>query len=270
MAAATSTVVGIRPGSDPSQSVSIPAIEDRNAEELILAVVGPVGSGSTRVADTFAATLRDEYGYDVSRYRLSDIIRSSAPLLGEQPAIATDGAKRIEDLQSAGNRLRKQFGKEYLAAKVIEQIARWREQFGIAKSPGGQSVPSRKRHVHIIDSLKNPAELKLLRQTYGDIFWLIGVFAPIEVRRRRLTDQMGLGANELNSIILNDYSEREDYGQSVRDTFFQADLFVRNDQPNDVKLKEIVRRSVWVRVPISSGRRSNHKYGRRGDRTGQE
>ena len=70
--------------------------------------------------------------------------------------------------------------------------------------------------------LKNPAELELLRKTYGEVFWLIGVFAPNDVRRKRLVNQMGFKESELDGLIRNDYSEKEDYGQSVRETFFHA------------------------------------------------
>jgi len=238
MAASKSIAQARQVKEQPDEGVvaAIPNIEDRNTEELIIAVVGPVASGSSKVADLVGSILQHDYGYAVTRYRLSDLIRDNFSLLGESLALANNGAKRVEDLQNAGNQLRRRFGKEYLAAKAIEKIAMWRDQNASSKSAGGDSVPAKKRHVHILDSLKNPAELKLLRQTYGDIFWLVGVFAPIDVRRRRLTDQNGFSEIDLEVLIRNDYSEKEDYGQSVRDTFFQADMFVRNDQPNEVKL----------------------------------
>lgn len=245
-AAATQIASGIRPADSSDAHSSIPAIEDRSTEELIIAVVGPVASGCTKVAGLLSTIFQDDYGYTATRYRLSDLIRPSVPLLGEELTLATEGARRVEDLQNAGNQLRRRFGKEYLAAKAIEQIAMWRDSDATAKSAGGETVPAKKRHVHILDSLKNPAELKVLRQTYGEIFWLVGVFAPIEVRRRRLTDQMGFTGSDLENLIRNDYSEREDYGQSVRDTFFQADMFVRNDQPNEMKLKGTVSRLLEV------------------------
>lgn len=224
----------------------IPSIEERSTEELVLAVVGPIASGCSTVAAILEEILCDEYGYKASRYKLSDLIRSSVGLLGDESTIAESGALRVKDSQNAGNRLRKTFGKDYLAAKAIEQMARWRDLNAMKRSAGGEAVPDRKRHVHIIDSLKNPAELSLLRQTYGEIFWLVGVFAPTEVRERRLTDQQGFVAPELDELIRNDYSEKEDYGQSVRDTFFQADMFVRNDQPNDTKLRATLKRLVEV------------------------
>jgi deoxycytidylate deaminase len=243
------SVAAVSAGSGAVANVAgsrIPAIEDRETEELIVAVVGPMGSGCSKVVETLQAMLCDEYGYTSSRYKLSELIRENAAMLGDKRTIAEQGAKRVEDLQNAGNMLRKTFGSDYLAAKSIEKIAQWRDSSAMEKSHGGESVPARRRHVHIIDSLKNPAELKVLRQTYGDIFWLIGVFAPTDVRRRRLTDQLGFKPTEIDDIIRNDYSEREDYGQSVRDTFFQADMFVRNDQQNDAKLRGNLARLIEI------------------------
>lgn len=227
-------------------SPKIPSVDDRTSEELVLGVVGPVGSGCSKTTELLGQILRDDYGYEVTVYRLSDIIKENVGLLGDQIVLAEAGAKRIEDFQAAGNRLRQTFGKDYLAAKAIEKIAAWRDEAGFGRSQGDERVPTRKRHVHILDSLKHPSELRLLRQTYGEVFWLFGVFAPLEVRKRRLTNQMGLAGTELDSIIRHDYSEREDYGQSVRDTFFQSDLFVRNDLPNDVKLRAVISRLLEV------------------------
>jgi deoxycytidylate deaminase len=215
----------------------IPKIEDRRTDELVLAVVGPVGSGGTRVADLLGELLAADFGYTLSRYKLSSIVEESAELLGEnRPRIGT-GAARVAGLQQTGNQLRKKFGEEYLAAKCIERIARWRDQKASATSEIGEPIPERKRHVHILDSLKNPAEMRLLRDTYGDLFWLFGVFAPIDVRRARLRNLKGFQAAELDEVIAHDYKEAEPFGQSVRDTFFQSDFFVRNDQANDVRLK---------------------------------
>lgn len=212
----------------------------------MLAVVGPVGSGCSRVIHILKDLPEHDFGYEASIHTLSEVITSSLPLLGDAAPSVGVGIKRVEDLQAAGNALRKRFGHEYLAAKTIERIARWRAEKGMQKSGGGEDVPRSVRHVHLIDSLKNPAELKVFRETYGDMFWLFGVFAPEAVRRLRLTKQKGYNEADLALVIRNDYNEREPHGQSVRDTFHQADFFVRNDQPNDTRLKLLMLRNLEV------------------------
>jgi hypothetical protein len=81
--------------------------------------------------------------------------------------------------ETVGDKLRKVCGDAYLAAKAVEEIAKQREADGFGGTASGRSVPKKLRRAHIIDSLKHPGEIKLLRATYGDIFWLIGVFASL-------------------------------------------------------------------------------------------
>jgi dephospho-CoA kinase len=192
-------------------------LKDRLTEELVIAVVGPVGSGCSTTSEMIGEVLRDEYSYAVSYYKLSDYIGPNAKLAKETiPAILTP-AERVEKLQSVGNKLRKICGNSYLAAKAIEQIAKMRDAEGIGKTADGVDVPKKLRNVHVIDSVKQPDELRLLRQTYGDIFWLVGVFAPLSVRTQRLTSQKGFERPALNAIFEKDYKEEFPYGQQVRD-----------------------------------------------------
>ena len=225
---------------------AVPSISDRRTDELVLAVVGPVGSGCTRVGELLAQILSATFGYSVTTHKLSKIASESAELLGPNRPPIGAAADRVSGLQKTGNELRKKFGEDYLAAKCIEKIARWRDQEATAKSHGGEPVPERKRQVHILDSIKNPAEVRLLRETYGDLFWLFGVFAPIEVRRLRLRTLKGFDTAALDAIIAHDYKETDSYGQSVRDSFFQADFFVRNDQSNDSRLTRDVTRYLEI------------------------
>ncbi len=109
-----------------------------------------------------------------------------------------------------------------------------------------QSVPKKLRHVHIIDSIKHPEELKMLRATYGEIFWLIGVFAPLAVREQRLEFQQHLDKAQIGEIVQRDYTEDEEHGQKVRDVFYQADFFVRNDQDNTTRLKQTLERFIEI------------------------
>lgn len=224
----------------------IPKLEDRITEELVFAVVGPVGSGCTKTVESLSKILKRDYGYEVFHRKLSDIIKEGTKLKGLDSDAQLSGAKRVAHLQKTGNELRRVFGNGYLAAKAIEAIAEQRDREGFKQAADGTPVTIRLRRLHIIDSLKHPDELKLLRETYGDIFWLFGVFAPEAVRRGRLVHQQGYSPQDLNEIIFHDYKEDEEYGQDVRDTFFQADFFVRNDQPNDDNLNNTLGRFIEI------------------------
>lgn len=215
---------------------NLPRLKDRITEELVIGLVGPVGSGCTTVGELIADVLVNDYGYTKHSHKLSGFITEYAHLVGAS-APKAGGADRISHLQTVGDSLRKKFGNGYLAAKAIEKIAERRSLDGFKKSADGSDVPISLRCVHVIDSLKNPDELKLLRDTYGDMFWVFGVFAPKDVREDRLRHAQRADEQNLQEIIKRDYSEAEKHGQSVRDVFHQADFFVRNDQPNTESLR---------------------------------
>lgn len=242
-------VVAMASGSSPAVAPrisNIPKLKDRITQELVIALVGPVGSGCTTVGTAIAQELERSYDYKVHHHKLSQFIGEYAHLVDEKLSSEIKASERVRRLQSIGDKLRQSFGPGYLAAKAIEKIAEVRDQYGIAKSEDGSDIPISQRRVHIIDSLKNPRELQLLRDTYGDMFWVFGVFAPESVRRERLEHAQGLAAASLQEIIATDYSEAEKHGQSVRDVFHGADFFVRNDQATEQSLKESIERYLEI------------------------
>jgi deoxycytidylate deaminase len=83
----------------------------------------------------------------------------------------------------------------------------------------------------VIDSIKNKAELDLLRLIYGDALLAIGVFSPLEVRKKNLESLRHLNPDDIEKLIDTDSGEEFSHGQSVRDTFPRCDLFVRIDYP---------------------------------------
>jgi deoxycytidylate deaminase len=228
------------------QTLKFPRLKDRLTEELVIAVVGPVGSGCSTTSKVVENIFRDEYSYAVSYYKLSDYIVPSARLVKETIPETLTPAERVEKLQSVGDKLREICGNSYLAAKAIERIAKMRDSDGVGKTVEGIAVPKKLRHVHIIDSVKHPDELRLLRNTYGEIFWLIGVFAPLSVRTQRLTSQRGFEKPALSAIFDKDYKEEFPYGQQVREVFHQADFFIRNDHENIKKLQKTLDRFLEI------------------------
>lgn len=226
----------------------IPKIHERLTSELVIALVGPVGSGCTTTSEELKKTLSRDYRYEVCNYKLSEFIQQSASLVGVDPhqLKGLPPAERVKEFQNAGDSLRKQFGGAYLAAKAIESIANNREKEGFDTTVKGEPLAKGLRRVHIIDSIKHTEELELLRQTYGEIFWLIGVFAPTEIRKQRLTMQQSLLESDVDSIIRRDYREGVDHGQNVRDVFHKSDFFLRNDQDNRAGLERDIERFLEV------------------------
>ena len=71
-------------------------------------------------------------------------------------------------------------------------------------------------------------------------------FAPLSIREQRLTSQQNLDKAALGAIIQRDYREEDDHGQKVRDVFYQADFFVRNNQENKIQLEKSLGRFLEI------------------------
>lgn len=203
--------------------------EDRITAELVIGLVGPVGAGVTTTASAVQKVLSEQYGYSVDVIKVSSIINDKASLVEEAPIDQADG-ERIAKLQKVGSALRAKFGEAVLAEFVVQAIH---------SSRSDDQTKLVRRHCTIIDSLKNPAEADRLRLVYGNLFWLVGVFAPEDVRISRLTSASPNNAY-VHLISDQDYDEGTEYGQSVKDTMTLADVFIRNDEQNTIRLDKEV------------------------------
>jgi deoxycytidylate deaminase len=238
-------LVHLKQGNSP---VEIDDIKARRTAELVIAFVGPVGSGCSTSAQIISKILKDTYKYDeVVYHRVSELIEESSKNVGQVFDATLIGAERVDRLQDIGNKLREKFFDGYLIAKIVERIASFRlQKGGFSNSAAESLIPEPRRWAHIIDSLKNPSELNLLREVYGDILWVIGVFAPEETRRERLLTNQKWEAPQFRALVEKDNKQEWHYGQGVRDIFFQADFFVRNDGDNDVGLTKTLSRHLDV------------------------
>lgn len=231
------------------------SLQERRTPELVIALVGPIASGVSITGEILKELFENEYDYEVFIYKVSKIIKDFSSSVGGKFDDYLTGANRVLSLQSIGNELRKKYSPEYLAEKCVELIGTRRLNNGYDKSQE-PFIPLPIRQVHIIDSIKNPAELNLLRDVYGDIFWVFGVFAPVDVRRNRLINQ-GYVVQELDNIMYRDEDENIPHGQKVRDTIHLADFFARNDGSNDERLRGTLSRyneilfNVTVSTPTS-------------------
>lgn len=218
-------------------------ITDRLSEELVIALVGPVGSGVTSSATYLTEILEQTFGYDVAPIiKLSSIIREEAPRV-ELVIPDPDGGQDvyIQAMQSAGNALREKFGSNYLAEKAIEKIVTFRRDAG-GYDGNGLILPGRR--AYIIDSIKNTEELEILRQVYGDTLCLIGIFAPDPIRKQRLVDT-GVDESAVEKIVNRDQGEPLTFGQMTRKVFVESDFFVCNDKKVD-ELRRLIERFLQI------------------------
>lgn len=198
--------------------------------EIVIAMCGPIGSPLHAAADVIETCMQG-FGYVAEKIRLSDLIRINAGVVGME---VLDGSKfeKIKSLIAAGDALRDGYGEDILAKLAIAKIgADRRKKFGEfedaaleADAPEGKRIRNQ-RICHVIDSIKNKAELELLRLIYGNALFAIGVFSPLEIRKLNLKSSGLKEDNHISQLIDMDSGEEFSHGQSVRDTFPRCDFF---------------------------------------------
>lgn len=205
----------------------------RPTEELVIGVVGAIGSGISRTAKKIKDILEGQYDYSVEIIKASDIIRENAKKTS-CPEPAEVGSARIRDLQIIGTELRRKFEEGYIAAKAIEKIAARRDRSDAFDEAALQRQPKRLRRATIIDSLKHQEETRLFRNVYGDIYWQFTVFAPPSIRADRLLEDPDIERSDLDDIFERDKDDKEEkYGQKVSKTAHLSDFFIRNDKKDE-------------------------------------
>lgn len=217
--------------------------KSRESKELVLAFSGPVGSGTDLVTDKSIELLND-YGYIVEKIKLSDYIKklnNVKPVVSED-LTALSKKDRYEILQTAGNKLREQYTNDILAELAITHIAHHRLSAHISKSEDAtpQNIEP-ERVAYIIDQLKHPEEVLLLRAVYGNLFYMIGVLCTYDKRKSKLIDE-GLDPADAEHVMERDQKEDFKYGQQLDKTLELSDLFVRNNHSNSSAIEIQVKR----------------------------
>ena len=213
----------------------------RESEELVLAYGGPVGSGVDLVIEETRKVL-EAADYDVVFLKLSDYIRKlyRGHHFTNIDLNALTKSNRYERLQDAGNELRKHYRQQDLLAQLaIGKIITVRTE----DQPGEIREIVPRRRAYLIDQLKRPEEVLLLRTVYGKLFFLIGVLCTHEQRKKRLTDA-GLTSPEAEKIMQRDEKQNFEHGQQLAKTLELADYFIRNNHSNRDELSRQLQRFI--------------------------
>ncbi len=225
--------------SAPLKNPELTPADDRSPEpisqlsrELVIGLVGYVGAGCSTAAGRMEILL-DDAGYTVHRIKLSELIKTTAVM--DQVTRVSPGLKqgaerfaRGEALQNAGDLLRQRHGHHAVAALAIRDI----------RARRGATQPGEQKLAFLLDSLKNPDEVKLLRQVYDHSFRLVAVHCERTQRERRLIGDKKSNAKfkGVQKADVKTFMERDEedayqnrYGQQVRKTFHIADFFLDNN-----------------------------------------
>jgi deoxycytidylate deaminase len=221
------------------------AIEATHTAELVIALCGPIGSPIHRAAQAIKERLEEDFAYEPREIiRLSKLIERYGKKAPQQK-----GYERKRALIEAGDQLREDYGPGVLAELAINEIAIERD---IAREKSGKGVHSPRRVCHIIDSIKNQQELDVLKLVYRDMLYFVGVYSPLPARVKSL-EHDGQTQTEIFSLIDRDSGEELmiinrdtgkeiKAGQTVQETFPQADFFLRIDTDTDMQIRTRVER----------------------------
>lgn len=146
--------------------------------------------------------------------------------------------ERISSSMDTGNDLRTRTEDNSILMKaVIHSIFTGKEMSGIAEKDN--PLPSINT-AYIIDSIKNPDEVALLRSVYGTGFHLIGISSN---KTNRIKELKSRNISEENASKLIERDEAEDnlHGQKTRDAFQECDYFIDADAKEDEVENDIER-----------------------------
>ena len=168
----------------------------RGVNMAVIGLVGPFGSGCTFVANI----IKNEHSYEY--ISLSDILREK---YCEKFGSEANGRSELQDF---GNDFRRENGSAALAVEAIDKL------------------DDNKKY--IIDSIRNPEEIRFLRNNIPN-FFLIGVFAEKEKRYTRVAKLYNNDKREFEKDDKRDSGESESFGQQVTNSFRQSDIVILNN-----------------------------------------
>lgn len=182
-----------------------------NESELIIGIVSSVGTEYKRVTEPLTDKLQG-FGYTVKEIRVSSILPKYN---------GKNEYERIKHYMNAGDALRNKSGNNAILSA------------GVAKEISNSRTTGTLKTAYIVNSLKHPSEVELLRKIYGDGFYLIGIHADEKRRRQHLCEDKGLTQVEANELIKIDEDESVDHGQKTRDTYHLSDFFLNFGSNSD-------------------------------------
>ncbi|MFI4919977.1 MAG: anti-phage dCTP deaminase, partial [Legionellales bacterium] len=236
-------VVGSKEGSENI----LETIEKRRHSELVFGFCGAVGAGTSTIADKLERNLIP-YDYQVIKIKISDLLIDLIPkykkeidFTGDDDQLKSNKNTRGKVLQDLGDFLRKKYGSGILAELVIKHIALERDaiytksgKILLQKSEDGTteiSIDPDIRIAWLVDSFKNPEEVEVFRHVYRNMFYLIGVLCPRDLRAQRL-ESKGVSRIDAAEMIERDQSEGSDSGQQLIKTIHLSDFFINNSHNN--------------------------------------
>jgi deoxycytidylate deaminase len=169
---------------------------------FVIGLVGAFGSGCSYIAKEFLVPRDFQY------ISLSNILKDE--YIKDNPGIKREDIKR-PSMQDFGNKVRQEKGANYLAKVAFENI------------------DSNKFEFIVIDSIRNPEEIKYLKSKIVD-FYVFAIFAEESVIWERVNKLYNDNHGYFSIDEKRDKGEKIEYGQRVSDCFLLSDLIISNNE----------------------------------------
>ncbi len=188
------------------------------ATELVFGLIGPIGCDRETVISELQA-LAPHYSYEVKKIKVSDLIQKHAL----QKIPQRNQFKRVMKLMDLGNHIRKSRQDNSIMAKLAAiEIAKQRPTLRSS------------RIIWLIDSLKHPEEVRLLKDVYGNGFFLFAIHSGEKYRDKFLKNYCHVKSKEdRGTLIARDRGEELGWGQRTSSAFHLADFFLAAEDNSD-------------------------------------
>lgn len=194
-----------------------------NDSEIFVGLVGAIGIDLDNIYKIIEQKLK-AFEYKAKHIKISkDIIAELFPFEGKE----NEEYSRITHFMDKGNLLRENFN----GALAIGAAAKISQERNTELSQ--ENSTDNHRYAYIINSLKHPEEVQLLRKIYSHGFFLISVFSSEERRLTHLKDTKHINEDNASILIQRDADESIRHGQHTADTFHLSDFFINTDGDSD-------------------------------------
>lgn len=223
------------------------------AHELVFGIVGHVGSGTSTIAEALESVLgqlkQNDKTYQCTIIKARKVIEDWATDNDESfPTTTPFTIKDVERFQDLGDQMRKNETDHAAVARgAIKCIREQRADFqGTEAEDGIPVVPNGHPRAFIIDSIRHPAEVQLLRNLYRDAFVLIGVVCEHSIRKKRISEKYrDAGLDQSETFMKRDAKASLKHGQRVSDAFHLSDFFIDNTASRFLDKEQTKSNSAW-------------------------
>ena len=216
---------------------SLTLIKETHTEELVIALCGQLGTDIDKIQTLLIEELTNKFKYKTKVIKMSEFISRHS---SEDLSSITSRFDRITLGMKGGNELRDKYGHQILAECAIQDIIKNR-----IKRTSEEDVINEKfntdRICYIINSIKHPDEINLFKEVYRDIFYVVGIFSPLDLRVQQLEKKIKKSGN-IYELINRDTGEDIAHGQKVEAAFIDSDYFIRVSTNEKSKLKPKIQR----------------------------